>query len=147
MKMESTDFKVRSAYAGEAILRQQVMHTLRTPRMIEYKHIQIIYIDFSNIRKPEDIYSQMEIASNFIRKYPPKSLYTLTNLAGMHFNNDIFTRFTAYAKSNTPFVKGGAVIGMTGMMQIFYNGFTRMTGRDIKAFSSEIEAKEYLAGK
>ena len=145
--MESTDFKVRMSNVGEATLRHQVMYNLRTPRMIEYKNIQIIYIDFSNLRKPEEIYSQMETASNFIRKYPPKSLYTLTNLLGMHFNNDIFTRFTSYAKNNSPFVKSGAVIGMTGMMQIFYNGFTRMTGRDIKAFTSEIEAKEYLAGK
>ena len=144
--MESTDFKVRS-FAGEAILRQQLLHNVRTPRMIEYKHLQIVYIDFSNIKKPEDIFAEMDIATAFIRKYPPKSLYTLTNLSGMHFNNEIFNRFTEYAKGNTPYVKAGAVIGMTGMMQIFYNGFTRITGREIRAFSSEIEAKEYLSGK
>lgn len=144
--MESTDFKV-SSLAREAILRQQPMYNSRTPRMIEYKHIQIVYIDFSNLRKPEEIYSEMEIAFAFIRKYPPKSLYTLTNISGMHFNNEIFNRFTTYAKGNTPYVKAGAVVGMAGMMQIFYNSFTRITSRDIKAFSSEIEAKEYLSGK
>jgi hypothetical protein len=144
--MESTDFKVRSL-TGEAILRQQSFKSDHTPRIIEYKHIQIVCIDFSNVKKAEDIYAIIDIASAFIRKYPVKSLYTLTNLSGMHFNNDIFNRFTAYVKGNNPYVKASAVVGMTGMMQIFYNSFTRLTGRDVKALSSEIEAKEFLAGK
>jgi len=144
--MESTDFKVRS-FTGEAILRQQVMNSVRTPRIVEYKHIQIVYIDFANVKKAEDIYSIMDIASAFIRKYPLKSLYTLTNISGMHFNNEIFNRFTAYVKGNNPYVKASAVVGMTGMMQIFYNSFTKITGRDVKAVFSEIEAKEFLATK
>jgi len=144
--MESTNLKTNT-FVSEAFLRQQTLHSINTPRFIEYKNKQVVYIDFSNMRKAEEIYAAMEIAGAFIRKQPLKSLYTLTNLSGMFFNNEIFSRMTAYAKENNPYVKASAVVGMTGMMQIFYNSFTRLTGRDVKAFSSEIEAKEFLAGK
>jgi len=144
--MESTDFKVKS-FAEEAILRQHVIDNARTPMVIEYKNIQIVYIDFSNLKKPEEIFSVVDSAAAFIRKHPLKSLYTLTNISGMHFNNDIFNHFTAYVKENNPYIKASAVVGMAGMMQIFYNSFTRITGRDVRAFSSEIEAKEFLLNK
>jgi len=144
--MESTNFKV-SSFAGEAMLRQQVSQNMRPPRIIGYKNIQIVYIDFSNLRKVEEIYSAIESAEFYIHQHSAKTVYTLTNLTGMHFNNEIFSRFTAYAKGNSPYVKASAVIGMVGLMQIFYNTFTRVTGREVRAFNSEYEAKEYLSGK
>jgi hypothetical protein len=144
--MENTDFKVRS-FAGEAMLRQQVLNNTLIPRIIGYKHIQIVYIDFSNLKKAEEIYSVIENAESYIHRQLPRSLYILTNLTGMHFNNEIFNHITAYAKGNNPFVKRSAVVGMSGMMQIFYNTFTRITGREVRAFNSEIDAKQYLLGE
>ncbi|MBN1925502.1 MAG: hypothetical protein JW798_06690 [Prolixibacteraceae bacterium] len=121
--------------------------TSRAPMVIYYNQKRIIYIDFSNIKKTEEIYALMEEAKRFIAVNLPKSVLTLTNLTGMHFNNEVFNRFTAYVKVNAPYVKASAVVGMNGMMQIFYNSFTRITGRDVKAFSTEYEAKKYLAEK
>jgi len=115
--------------------------------VIYHKQKRIVYIDFSHIKKPEEIYALMDDAHRFISTSLPKSVLTLTNLTGMHFNNEIFSRFINYVKSNNPYVKVSAVIGMSGMMQIFYNSFTRLTGRDVRAFSFEHEAKEYLVSK
>jgi hypothetical protein len=131
--------------SGETTMK----HDIQTNRIsiIEYKQKQIVCIDFSDIKKPEEIYQMIEKAASFISKKPTKSLYTLTNLSGMHFNNEIFNRFIAYVKGNNPYVIASAVLGMNGMMQIFYNSFTRVTGRDVRAFSTEQEAKEFLANK
>ena len=86
----------------------------------------------------------MDYAANYIRRQLPRSIYTLTNITGMYFNTDIFNRISVYAKQNELFVKGSAVVGMSGLMQIFYNSFSRISGREVKAFFSEEEAKEFL---
>lgn len=144
--MENTTFRVNS-YAGEAVLEQKVSDYSRSPRIIMYNNTPIVYIDFSGLKKEEEIYSVMENATNFIRKHRPNSLYTLTNLTGMHFNNDIYSNFISYVKGNNTYVKASAVIGMVGLMQIFYNSFIRLTGRNVRACNTELEAKAFLASK
>ncbi len=123
----------------------QETKTSRAPRIIYYNQKRIVYINFSNLKKPEEIYTLMADATRFISANLPKSVMTLTNLSGMHFNNEIFNRFISYVKTNSPYVKTSAVVGMSGMMQIFYNSFTKLTGRNVKAFSTELEAKKFLA--
>jgi hypothetical protein len=140
--MDQTQFKTQPSFSTSTA--PGVGQQARTPRIIEYKGIQIVYLDYSNIKKIDDIFSFLDKAGAFIRSHQPNSIYTLTNLEGMHFNNEIFNRFIAYVKANNPHVKASAVVGMGGMMQIFYNTFTKVTGRNVRAFSSDIEAKEYL---
>lgn len=142
--MESTTFNLRS-FADTAVLEAESRQATRTPRIINHRNISIVYIDFSGLRKEEEIYDAMENAQRFVRSHYSKSLYTLTNLSGMHFNTDVYSRFVEYAKGNTPYVKASAVVGMMGLMQIFYNSFLRLTGRKVKACTTELEAKEYLA--
>jgi hypothetical protein len=89
----------------------------------------------------------MDYAGNYIRRQLPRSIYTLTNITRMYFNTEIFNRISVYARQNEPYVKASAVVGMSGLMQIFYNNFTKISGRDVKAFCSEAEAKEYLLNK
>ena len=141
--METTDVKFRS-FVAEDILRKQTLRNVYTPKLIEYKQMTIVYIDFSYMKNREEIYTAIDVAGAFIRRHPLKSLFVLTNISGMFYNNEVFNHLTAYAKANTPHVRASAVVGMAGMMQIFYNGFTRLTGREVKAFTTEIEAKEYL---
>ena len=116
-------------------------------RRIKYQNIEIVYVDFSNIRNQEKIYQAIDYAGNYIRRQLPRSIYTLTNITGMYFNTDIFNRVSVYARQNAPYVKGSAVVGLNGLMQIFYNNFSLISGRNVKAFSSEAEAKEFLLNK
>ncbi len=125
----------------------QSMQSTRTPRVLLYKQKRIVYIDFSDLKKPEEIYELMDKAANFISKNLPKSVLTLTNLTGMYFNREVYNHFISYVKLNNPYVKCSAVFGINGLMQIFYNAFVALTGRDVKAFSTEIEAREFLASK
>ncbi len=125
----------------------QNVQTTRTPRVLLYKQKRIVYIDFSDLKKTEEIYELMDKSSKFISKNLPKSVLTMTNLTGMYFNRDVYNHFISYVKGNNPYVKYSAVFGMNGLMQIFYNAFVALTGRDVKAFSSEFEAREFLASR
>lgn len=105
----------------------------------------IHYLDFSDLRKKEEIFNQLEIYGKYIRRQPYNSLLTITNLNGMHFNTEIYSAFAAYVKANDPFVRYSGVVGMKGLMQIFYKGFVRITGRNIKVCESKEEAIAFLA--
>lgn len=65
----------------------------------------------------------------------------------MFFNNDLKKYFEQKVKGNAPYVKSGAVIGMTGLISIMYNAFVSLTGRNIKSFKSKEEALEYLISR
>jgi hypothetical protein len=105
----------------------------------------IFHMDFSNLNNPAEIKGLIDESIRYIRTQPPSSVLTLTNIQGMHFSNEIKGMFNDFIKGNKPYVKAGAVIGISGLQQIVYNGLMKVTGRDIKAFSSAEEAKNWLA--
>jgi hypothetical protein len=117
------------------------------PQHLVHNRKPIFHMDFSNLKNTVEIKSLINESIRFIRVQPPTSLLTLTNIQGMHFSNEIKELFTDFVKGNKPYVKAGAVIGMSGMQQIVYNGLMKITGRDIKAFSTAEEAKNWLVGK
>lgn len=118
---------------------------MRTPQIINYKNHAVVYLDFSNLRSTDEINDLIGKAIAEIRRRPLKSVLTLTNIDGMYFNNTIFSVFSKYVRENSPYVKASAVVGMTGLISIMYNGFVKVTGREVKAFRSETDALEYLA--
>ena len=113
-------------------------------QLINHKGKQIFYMDFTGITNIDEIKGTVAESVAYIRKLPPSSLLTLTNISGMHFSNDIKQIFQDFIAGNKPYVKAGAVIGMSGLQQIVYNGLMKLTGRNIKSCSSIDEAKDWL---
>jgi len=114
-------------------------------QIIHYKGKRIVFLDFSNVQTIEEIIVIANQAKQYIHAQPLSSVYSLTTIEGMHFNNAIRDVFTELAKSNKPYVKSGSIVGVTGMKQILFNGIMKLTGRDIKAFNSIDLAREWLA--
>lgn len=113
---------------------------MKTPETIVIGSKKIVYLDFSGLKKNEDVKAQIDSYSQFIHKARPKSLVTITNLENMHFNTDIFNCFVNYVKSNNAYVTSSAVIGMRGLMQIFYKSFIKVTGRNVVVCETKEEA-------
>jgi hypothetical protein len=120
---------------------------MRKPEIINYKGKIIIYLDFTNMKDKGEIMRLEQEGSDWIRSQSLNSIYTLTNMEGMFFNNELKKWFEEIVKLNAPYVRAGAVIGMTGLISIMYNAFVRVTGRNIKMCRSREEALEYLASK
>ena len=118
----------------------------RTQKLIHNGN-EIFYMDFSNVTNVEEIKGIIDESKRFIRVQPVGSLKTLTYMQGMHFSNDIKDLFNDFIKGNKPYVKAGAVVGLSGLQQIVYNGLMKLTGRDIKSFSTIDAAKDWLVGK
>jgi hypothetical protein len=120
---------------------------MRKPEIISYKGKSIVYLDFTNMKDKDEIMKLESDGANYIRSQQLNSVYTLTNMEGMFFNNELKKYFEDIAKGNTPYVKAGVVVGMTGLISIMYNAFVTVTGRAIKSCKSKDEGLEYLAGK
>jgi hypothetical protein len=114
-------------------------------QILNYQGKKILFIDFSNLQSIEEIGEVMNDIQSYVHVQPPLSVYSLTTLEGMHFNNTIKEMFAEIAKSNKPYVKAGAIVGITGLKQIMFNGIMKLSGRDVKCFDSIEQAKSWLA--
>ncbi|HPR33070.1 MAG TPA: hypothetical protein PLK12_13290 [Prolixibacteraceae bacterium] len=117
---------------------------MKEPEIITYKGKTIVYLDFTNMKNKDEIIALENKGAEYIRRQAPKSALTLTNMENMFFNNELKSWFADMVKGNAPYVKAGAVLGMSGLISIMYNAFLQMTGRNIKAFKTKEEALEYL---
>jgi len=113
-------------------------------QMIEYKAKKIFFADFSKLTNIDEIKSVIVENKAFMRQQAPNSLYTLTSIQDMHFNNEIRDLFIELGKHNKPYVRVAAIVGVTGLKQIMYNGIIKLTGREMKLFSTIEQAKEWL---
>jgi hypothetical protein len=118
----------------------------KTQQLVHEKKV-IFYMDFSNLNNLQEIKSIIFESVSYIRKQPLGSVLTLTNIQGMHFNNETKDAFNLFIKGNKPYVKAGAVIGLSGLQQIIYNSLMKMSGRDIKSFSNAESAKSWLVSQ
>jgi hypothetical protein len=117
---------------------------MKEPKFVNKSGKTIFYCDFSGLKKMDEILEVMDQSKKLLSSQSPKSVYALTNLSEMYFNTDVYNAITKFARGNEPFVKASAVIGMNGLMQIFYNSFLKLSGRDVRAFKSENDAINYL---
>lgn len=111
---------------------------------IDHKGIRIFYIDFTNLRTEKEIEDVIIESKNLIRSSSKKSMINLANIEGMHFNNNIKELFTEYVKGNADYVKKSAIVGVTGLKKIVFNGIMKITGRDVYCLNSIDEAKNWL---
>ena len=117
---------------------------MKKPEIISYKGKSIFYMDFSGLRSTEDITSLISLCKEYIHSQREKSLLILTNIEGMHFNNEVKALFSEFINANKPYVKASAVVGISGLQRIIYNGIMRLTGRDIRSFDTLSIGKEWL---
>lgn len=117
---------------------------MKEPQIVIHKGKQVYYMDFSNVKLDNDVVSIIDKSKRYIHSQSSKSVLALTNIEGMHFNNEIKSKFSDFIKSNEPYIKASAVVGLSGLQRIVYSGITKLTGRNVKAFGSSEQAIDWL---
>jgi len=129
-------------------MRQTQFRRIRMKRVkyIYHSGRQILFLDFSscNVR---DYPSIIDEAGRVIREEPPASVLTLTDVTGAQYNLEITQALKEFVKSNKPYVKAGAVVGLDPLKKIIYNGVMHFSGRNLVAFDDIEKAKDWLAGQ
>ncbi len=118
-------------------------------KVIDYKGNQIVELDFQNLSyKDLDFIKQiMEESKQTIGSQPLSSVVTLTNVNGLRFSSEIIEAFKEFTEFNKPYVKFGAIAGISGLQKIAYDVIMKFSGRSIPTFSDRQEAFDWIAAQ
>ena len=80
-----------------------------------------------------------------VRNQPEKSVLTLTIAGGTAFSGDTITKLKELARDNTPYVKAGAIVGITGLYKVVFSAVSMFSKRRFYLFDTVEEAMDFLA--
>lgn len=113
-------------------------------RWIEHRDKRILFHDFSNITDASVALEAFARSKEMIAQCEPRSVLTLTTVANSRFNPEIIAGLKGLAVANRPYVRHGAVIGVTGLLKVIFVTVSQLTGRKMTALDSLEEAKDWL---
>ena len=67
-------------------------------------------------------------------KQPEKSVFTLTIAVGSAFSGETISKLKEVARGNTPYVKAGAIVGVTGLYKVVFNAVAMFSKRSFYLF-------------
>ena len=105
---------------------------------------QIVHLDFANFTDVQAALGAIEHARQFIARYPLNSVRTLTDVTNSRANDDIVTALKGLTKANKPYVKCGAVVGLTAVQRILFKAVLAFSGRNLSAFETLDQATSWL---
>ena len=115
-------------------------------RFIDHRGKKILHLDFSHI-KADQVLPIIDKAKLTIGGQPPRSVFTLTDVTETGFNTQVSDAMKEFVAHNKPFVAASAVVGVTGLKQIIFNAVMKFSGRQLHAFDSLDQAKDWLASQ
>jgi hypothetical protein len=114
-------------------------------QVLEYKRKEILFLDFSYCTSKEEFMSVIDTAKEWLKDKDPNSVLTLTDVTDAHFNKEIITLMKELTLHNKPYVKAGAVVGITRpLVKLAYNTVMAFSKRTLPIFDTQDQAKEWL---
>lgn len=106
------------------------------------KTIFVIDLSFAS---PDEAIAIMRDAGPKIAACPPGSVLMLTDVTKAVYNKESAAELKSYAASNTPYVRGSAVVGSEGLHRILLTAVQLLTRREIRSFNDRDSAMAWLA--
>jgi hypothetical protein len=114
-------------------------------RFVMHRGKRVLSIDYSHCDVPQ-LKAVAEEMHRVIAREPLNSVLTLTDVAGIGFDQESVEVLKSKVAANAPYVRRAAVIGISGLQRLIYEAVKLFTKRSIPNFSSREEALNYLAG-
>jgi len=115
-------------------------------QFITHKGKKILYFDLSSCKIAE-ISAVVAEATRTVASQPPGSVLALTNVTDTELSKDSSAAIKDFTAHNKPFIKASAVIGVEGLRKVIYNAAMAFSGRQISAFATIEQAKDWLAAQ
>jgi len=125
-------------------MQTKILKTMAGTEILKHNGKSIFYMNFTNVSSIEEIKSIIDQSIKFIRIQPQKSVIALTNLENIFFNSHVKDLFLDFVKHNEPYIKTSAVIGMSGLVRIMFNGVMKLSGRDVRSHETMNKALDFL---
>lgn len=113
-------------------------------KQVEYKGKTILYLDYRGLNTFEEQVKIIEDVSKIVEKSPTPIL-SLANFEGISVGNEFMTRIKDWGKEYQPKIGRQAVLGISGLKNILFQGYLKFTGdKNTRAFDNETEAMDWL---
>lgn len=107
---------------------------------------QILFLDFSNCGVP-DILQTIDEAKAIVKQQPEQSLLILSDVTNAAFDDSVRLAMKEFTVHNKPYVKASAVVGVTGLKRIIFDGIMLFSRRKITAFDNIEAARDWLTSQ
>lgn len=97
------------------------------------------------LASPDEINAVIAECIQHVRTQPEKSVLTLTIAGGSSFSGETITKFKELARDNTPYVKAGAIVGITGLYKVVFSAVAMFSKQRFYLFETVEEAMDFLA--
>lgn len=110
---------------------------------IDYKGFQILYSDYRGLKTEEQMLENLKKEAEIYQKTTFKIL-SLNDYRDTVVSKAFMDKITELGKQHKGRTQKAAVIGISGMKSILFNGYAKLTGEPARCFDNEMSAKEYL---
>lgn len=110
---------------------------------IEHKGRRVLFINYSHC----DVAMLKAVAEEghrVIAREQPNSVLTLNDVTGTNFDKESVAVLQAMVAGNAPYVRRAAVIGISGLQRLIYEGVQAFSRRRIPLFESRQQALDWL---
>ncbi len=113
-------------------------------KFITHKGTRILYIDLAGLDK-EEVLVSLQQGRALIDQEPENSILTLTDVSNADESRDSRNAIKDFAARNKPYVRMGAVVGISGIKKLTYNTLLVITGRRNLSLFDDLEtARDWL---
>ena len=117
-------------------------------KWIEHNGKKIFYQDFSNnFFDDKKVMQELEDVQAIVLKEPEYSVLVLSNFENTQITSKLLPLFNEASAKTKSHVRKTAVLGITGIRRKLGDLLSQITGQVLEYFTSETEAKEWLAGE
>lgn len=116
---------------------------MKRVQFVQHNGKEILFLDFSQCTA-RDALAVIEEATAAIRTRPHQSLLTLTDVTGTRFDDTLSQRMKEFTAHNKPYVRAAAVVGITGLKKIIFEGVMLFSKRKIHTFDDHKSARAWL---
>jgi hypothetical protein len=115
-------------------------------KQVQHKGKTIFYIDYRGLTKIEQQLQNLDDLTKLVKTAKPPIL-TIANFEGVSGGNEFLDRVKEWGKEHQSKMGRQAVLGITGLKNILFQGYLKFTGdKNMKAFDTEAEAMDWVVG-
>jgi hypothetical protein len=126
------------------VLQASSEASLPRVRLVTHEGRVVVLIDASQM-EVEDARKVFLEERALVASQPKGSALTLTDVSGTPLEDSLVTTVRETVAANAPYVKAGAVVGVTGLKKMALNTINLLTSRNLRAFSTREQALAWLA--
>lgn len=111
---------------------------------ITHRGKQILVLNYSGLEETPETLVEIEKSREIVAREPPQSVLTLTYVRDAKYDGRVIQALKELAAHNKPFVRAGAVVGMSLLHRVVYQLVIFATKRKLATFEDLQDAKDWL---